>query len=89
MEERRRGKRSGGGRGHGWLLVMYSCLKSISMQGWTVTRRPEDKGRRTTEKGMREGGKEGRKEGWRDGYSKLIVKARGSQLDAVDRAARP
>lgn len=27
---------------HGWLVVMYSCLKSISMQGWTETHRPED-----------------------------------------------
>lgn len=35
----------GGGGGevvHGWLVVMYSCLQSISMQGWTEIHRPED-----------------------------------------------
>ncbi len=37
-----------GGEGagmHGWLVVMYSCLKSISMQGWTEIHRPEDRER--------------------------------------------
>lgn len=37
-----------GGGVHGWLVVMYSCLKSISMQGWTETQRPEDGGRQKT-----------------------------------------
>lgn len=34
-----------GGEMHGWLVVMYSCLKSISMQGWTEMHRPEDRER--------------------------------------------
>lgn len=35
-----------GGWMHGWLVVMYSRLKSISMQGWTEIHRPEDGERR-------------------------------------------
>lgn len=72
---------------HGWLVVMYSCLKSISMQGWTETRRPEDEGRRTTEK-LRGEGKEGRMEGWRDGSSKLIVKGESTVAGRRVRSGR-
>lgn len=40
----------GGWKGglHGWLAVMYSCLQSISMQGWTKIHRPKDGERQRT-----------------------------------------
>lgn len=48
-----RRRRGGGGRVHGWLVVMYSCLESISMQGWTEIHRPEDAERQKEEKGTK------------------------------------
>lgn len=53
---------------HGWLVVMYSCLKSISMQGWTETQRPEDGGRRNDRAAACKGGRKTAR------YSKLIVR---------------
>lgn len=52
---------------HGWLVVMYSCLKSISMQGWTETQRPEDGGRWNDRAAACKGGRKTAR------YSKLIV----------------
>lgn len=67
---------------HGWLVVMYSCLKSISMQGWTETQRPEDGGRWNDRAAACKGGRKTAR------YSKLIVRGGEDTANTADVAGR-